>query len=182
MLTTDPFIVEVKLNCKDDVFTPTFEWTSPTGASNQHLAPFISKIETDSGRSDSFITVTSSLAHCTPYYSLFKEDATGTYVPYTDTNSSIDIISLIPTASPTSTLITTSVADDAALDNQQWKLRVSVASKTPFSEAVNSQHIYFTVTFEHPCKHATIKHARWVVPDIQLHSEVYTINEAPKVI
>ena len=137
MLTTSPFTVEVNLNCKDDVFTPNFEWTTPTGANNQHLAPFISTIEIDSGRTDSFIAVTSSLAHCTPYYSLFKEDATGTYVPYSDTNPSIDIISLIPSAGPTAILITTSVADDAALDNQQWKLRVSVASTTPFSEALN---------------------------------------------
>ena len=159
MLTTSPFTVEVSLNCKDDFFAPTFEWTTPTGTNNQLLAPFISKIEADSGRSDSFITVTSSLAHCTPYYSLFKEDGTGTYVPYIDTNPSIDIISLIPSASPTAILITSSIVDDTVLDNQQWKLRVSVASKTPFSEALNPQHIYFTVTFEHPCKHATINNA-----------------------
>ena len=159
VLTTSLFTVEVNLNCKDDVFTPTFEWTTPTGTNNQLLAPFVSTIEADSGRSDSFIAVTSSLAHCTPYYSLFKEDGTGTYVPYSDANPSIEIISLIPSANPTATLITTSVADDSALDNQQWKLRVSVASKTPFSEALNSQHIYFTVTFEHPCKHATIDNA-----------------------
>ena len=60
--------------------------------------------------------MSSATAGCTAAYSLFKDDGTGTYVAYSDSNVSVDNIALNPAANPTQILITTSATDDAALD------------------------------------------------------------------
>ena len=59
---------------------------------------------------------------------LFKDNGSGTYVAYSDSNASYDIVAVDSTTNPVSLKVTTSVADDGYLIEEVWKLRVTVAS------------------------------------------------------
>ena len=59
---------------------------------------------------------------------LFKDDGSGTYVAYSDSNGSYDIVAVDSTTNPVTLKVTTSVADDGYLIEEVWKLRVTVAS------------------------------------------------------
>ena len=106
------------------------------------------KVELDSGQSIPFIPPTNTKAGCTPMYSLYKDDGTGTYVAYTDINPSYDIVDF--NSALTEVQVTSSMANDGYIVLDTWKLRVSVASVPNISTADNPEHIYFTLTFDYP--------------------------------
>ena len=124
------------MNCENDTFWPTFKWSSSSNTATDY-GSLTHIIDDDSSYTIPFVTVGNSIAGCIPSYSLFKTNASGVYIAYTDTNVSVDNIALDTVANPTQILITTSAADDAALDGQTWELRVSVASMSPLSSANN---------------------------------------------
>ena len=121
------------MNCEDDTYTPAFEWTSTPGSAD--LGTITHIIEDDSTSTEPFVVVSNTILGCFSQYLIYKDDGTGTYIPYTDSNASIDNVAFDNAASPTEIVFTTSVADDNALDTQVWKIRVSVMSKTPISAA-----------------------------------------------
>ena len=160
------------MNCEDEIYS-AFEWVAPVGSTD--LGSFTHIIEAHTALTEQFLTVTGSIVGCTPYYSIFKEDASNIYQPYTDSNASIDNIALSPAVSPTEILFTSSVLDDAALDTQTWKIRVSVASITPFSLANNPKHIYFEISFDHPCRYAAFDTK--IIPDMNSPYAVITYSD-----
>ena len=97
------------------------------------------------------MTATNSLAHCTPVYTLWKDEVgTGPYLAYTDTNINYEIVSLNNTpTNPTELLIETTSTAEGSMPGKKWRIRISVCSVADITTANNPAHIYFELVFDY---------------------------------
>ena len=138
--TSSSFEVTIT-SCSDDSFA-SFEWLD----SSTEITQFDFVIN-DGTQDIDFMTGQNTLhSSCNPQYTLHKEEEGGAFVEYTGTVVSFD------SGFTKAQIITT--ASDYSLDQEEWRMRLSVASVTDLVAASSPSHIYFTVKFVHPCHFA----------------------------